>query len=233
MDYSRSNLADRLAADYVVGTLRGPARRRFEALIPAHPALRNAVDGWQRRLGVLSADITPVEPSADVWARIQQRLFSDLAKAPARWWQRLGVWQGWAATATVAALALGVLLSQPTPPAPPTPPIVVVMSAPDAAKVAAAAPQFVASVSGDGRSLVIKPLAGTMVPSQKALELWALAPQGAPRSLGIVSNDKPTVVLRGTLLKDTTGFALTIEPPGGAPGGKATGPVVSVGMLQT
>lgn len=105
------------------------------------------------------------------------------------------------------------------------------MTSPDPGKVPAT-PQFVASVSGDGRSLVIKPLTGTAVPSQKALELWALAPEGAPRSLGIVSNDRPTTVLRGTLLKDTTGFALTIEPPGGAPGGKATGPVVSVGMLQ-
>ena len=29
MDYSHPDLADRLAADYVTGTLRGPARRRF------------------------------------------------------------------------------------------------------------------------------------------------------------------------------------------------------------
>ena len=31
MDYSRPDLADRLAAEYVAGTLRGPARRRFES----------------------------------------------------------------------------------------------------------------------------------------------------------------------------------------------------------
>lgn len=230
MDYSRPSMADRLAADYVLGTLRGPARRRFEALLPAHPALRQSVQGWQQRLGVLSADVAPVSPSPAVWARIQERLFGSPVPAP-RWWQRLGPWRGLAATATTAALVLAVLLGQPTPPAPAVPPIVVVMTSPDPGKVPAT-PQFVASVSGDGRSLVIKPLTGTAVPSQKALELWALAPEGAPRSLGIVSNDKPTTVLRGTLLKDTTGFALTIEPPGGAPDGKATGPVVSVGMLQ-
>ena len=45
MDYSRPELADRLAAEYVAGTLRGAARRRFEALLPAHPQLRAAVRG--------------------------------------------------------------------------------------------------------------------------------------------------------------------------------------------
>ena len=47
MDYSRPELADRLAAEYVLGTLQGPARRRFEALQQAHPALRQAVAQWQ------------------------------------------------------------------------------------------------------------------------------------------------------------------------------------------
>ena len=40
MDYGRPELAERLAAAYAAGTLRGPARRRFDALLPAHPALR-------------------------------------------------------------------------------------------------------------------------------------------------------------------------------------------------
>ena len=50
MDYSRPELADRLASGYVLGTLRGPARRRFEALLPAHAMLRGAVRDWQDRL---------------------------------------------------------------------------------------------------------------------------------------------------------------------------------------
>ena len=43
MDYANPQLADQLAASYAAGTLRGPARRRFEALLPSHPALRDAV----------------------------------------------------------------------------------------------------------------------------------------------------------------------------------------------
>ena len=53
MDYGRRERADRLAAAYVLGTLRGPARRRFEALLPAHPALREAVEPDPRMAGVL------------------------------------------------------------------------------------------------------------------------------------------------------------------------------------
>lgn len=239
MDYSRQTLADRLAADYVMGTLRGPARRRFEALLLAHPALRNAVHDWQTRLGVLSADITPVAPSPQVWAGIQQRLFgaATAASAPVqtltRWWQQLALWQGWAALATVAAVGLGMLLQQP---APVQPPIVVVMQSTDPALQQASdavKTQFVASISGDGRSLVLKPIGGAKVTAQQALELWALPAQGKPpKSLGLIASDKATTVLRTSLLQGNDGFAVSIEPSGGSRTGAPTGPVISVGKLQ-
>jgi len=237
MDYSRPQLADRLAADYVLGTLRGPALRRFESLLPAHPALRQSVQGWQERLSVLAMDVPPVEPSPQVWVAIQRRLFSDAAtqaQGPARrWWQALGLWQGWAGVATVAAIALGVLLQQPSPV---QPPIVVVMSTTDPAlqkTASGAAPQFVASISGDGRSLVLKPIQGAQVTAQQALELWALPANGtAPRSLGLVASNRVTTVMRAALLEGTGAFAVSIEPAGGSPTGAPTGPVISVGKLQ-
>ena len=43
MDYSNRELADRLAAEYALGTLRGGARRRLQQLLPAHPTLAAAV----------------------------------------------------------------------------------------------------------------------------------------------------------------------------------------------
>ena len=63
MDYSRPELADRLAAEYVLGTLRGPARRRFEALVPAHPALSRAMLDWQRRVDALSVSVPCSDPT--------------------------------------------------------------------------------------------------------------------------------------------------------------------------
>jgi anti-sigma-K factor RskA len=242
MDYSRQTLADRLAADYVLGTLRGPARRRFESLLPAHPALRSAVNEWQSRLNVLSADITPVEPSPQVWAQLQKRLFGLEASTQAgvssdnivtRWWQRLALWQSWAALATVAAVGLGLVLQQPLPV---QPPVVVVMQSTDPALQQASdslKTQFVASISGDGRSLVLKPLSGAKVTAQQALELWALPANGKPpHSLGLIASDKATTVVRASLLKGTGAFAVSVEPTGGSPTGAPTGPVISVGKLQ-
>jgi anti-sigma-K factor RskA len=232
MDWSRTERAERLAAEYVLGTLRGPARRRFEALLPAHPVLRQAVAQWQARLLPLHAGVEPVTPSREVWPAIQARLFGAAANAAVGapgWWHRLALWRGAAAFATVAAIGLGVLLSQPQPAAPP---LVIVLNAnPDAQGVQPVS--FVASVTPDGRALVLKPLAGVPLDAGRALELWAVPGAGAPRSLGLVSGDRATTVLRTRLLEGTAAFAVSIEPAGGSPTGAPSGPIVSVGKLQS
>jgi anti-sigma-K factor RskA len=236
MDYSRPSLADRLAADYVVGTLRGGARRRFESLLPAHPVLRDAVHAWQSRLMPLAQSLPPVTPPAGVWVSIDQHLFGAARRGAAsgssqplqRGWQWLRLWQGLSAVATVAAIGLGVALSLPEPI---QPPIVVVLSPNQ--NEARLESRFVASVSADGRSLVLKPIDGATLTASQAYELWALPPSGAPRSLGVVSAQGGTTIQRARLLQDTTGFAVSIEPPGGSPTGAPTGPVVAVGKIDS
>src|SRR5438067_2714652 len=74
MDYSRPDLADRLAASYAAGTLRGAARKRFEALLPAHPNLRRATADWQARLMPLTLALPPVAPPERVWQGILGRI---------------------------------------------------------------------------------------------------------------------------------------------------------------
>ena len=235
MDYARPELAQQLAADYVMGTLRGPARRRFESLLTSHPTLRQATLDWERRLHQL-ADVTPpVAPSAAVWPAIEQRLFGlATADVAPRWWQRLGWWQGATGLAMVASVVLAVLLARPVPEVAPQPPVIVVLQAQPGANQAGVHPVgFVASVGGDGRSLVLRPLdEHQRVAAHRALELWAVPARGAPRSLGLVSDASATTVLRSHLLRDTAALAVSVEPLGGSPTGAPTGPVISVGKLQ-
>ena len=235
MDYSRPELADRLAAEYASGLLRGPARRRFEALLPAHPALRQAVRGWQDRLMPLTADVAPQQPSAAVWKRIETTLHGGAPAALAAragWWRQLAFWRTFSAIGLVATLSLAMLVATPGPVAPP---IVVVLSAaepaPGAAAGAVVPASFVASISADGRAMVTKPLANVSLQADRSLELWSLPPEGAPRSLGLIAADKATVVQRGKVLDGTAAFAVTLEAAGGSPDGKPHGPILYVGKL--
>ncbi|MBL8251709.1 MAG: hypothetical protein JNK31_08585 [Candidatus Competibacter sp.] len=114
MNYSHSPWRDRLAAEYVLGTLRGPARRRFERLLVAHPLLRRAVADWERQINRLAANSPPEAPPPEVWNAIQRRLF---AGQPSRfWWDSLAVWRGVAAAGVLAAaVALGPRLAVSPP----------------------------------------------------------------------------------------------------------------------
>ncbi|NRF69541.1 anti-sigma factor [Aquincola sp. S2] len=241
MDYGRRELADALAAQYVAGTLRGPARRRFEALLTGHPALRAAVDAWRDRLMPLTAAVEPQAAPASAWLGIERRLWptaepAQAAAAAAPWWRSLGFWRTASGFATVAAVGLGVLLASPQPQAPP---LVIVLQAADGAPAGTSGPgTFVASVSGDGRSLVTRPVHPVVMDVNRTLELWAVPPQGAPRSLGLISPDGLTVIRRDKLpqalldRKNTAALAVSVEPPGGSPTGAPTGPVVFAGKLQ-
>jgi len=235
MDYAKPLLADALAAQYVAGTLRGPARQRFEALLPSHPALQAAVRDWQGRLMPLMAVLPPQTPSLKVWRGIEQRLWPSQSTAAVQpWWRGLALWRGATAFASVAAIALGLLLANPPPS---LPPVVVVLESTGASPLAPAGLSLVASVSADGRALVTRPLTQVSLQASSVFELWAVPPQGGPRSLGLISAQSPTVLQRDKLPADllkggTAALAVSIEPPGGSTTGAPSGPVVFVGKLQ-
>jgi len=232
MDYANPRLADALAAQYVTGTLRGRARRRFEALLGAHATLRAAVRRWQDRLIPLTAVLAPQTPPLRVWQGVERNLWPQLHAAALPWWQRLAFWRGASGAGAMAALALAVLLALPSAQLPPI--VVVLQGTGDAAQ-----PQgsFVASFSADGRALVTRPLTPVALQNDRVLELWAVPPQGTPRSLGLISTNGVTVIARDKLPQrvlesaNTAALAVSVEPPGGSPTGAPTGPVVFAGKL--
>lgn len=231
MDYGRPALADLLAASYALGTLRGSARRRFESLLPAHPALRDANRLWQERLMPLSLSLTPVEPSPSVWRRVEARISGAAATSPAvasRSAPGLAFWRGLAGFASVAALTLAVLVALPQDV---RPPVVVVLAATSESGAGALTPSIVASISGDGRALVAKPIVPVAVRADRALELWAIPPGGKPRSLGVMPGEGGTMALPAKVISGTDTLAVTIEAPGGSPSGAPTTPPVYVGKF--
>ena len=142
---------------------------------------------------------------------------------------RLAFWRGLAAFASVAAIGLAVLLAEPRAGA-----------AADRRRARAdrhrgrrdAAPaSFVASISGDGRAGDAAARAGQRCSPTAALELWAVPPHGAPRSLGLISASGATVVLRGKRARRRRHARGHLEPPGGSPTGEPTGPVLYAGKL--
>jgi len=231
MDYSRPPLADRLAAAYAAGTLRGPARRRYEALLPAHPALRQALHRWQARLMPLSTSVPPVIPPPVVWQRIQQQL-GHLNPAPAvqRWWQGLSFWHALSGLSTAAVVGLAVLLAVPEPVQPPI--VVVLESTQDVAAAGGVmSARFVASISPDGRAVVTRALQPVSLDADRALELWAVPPQGAPRSLGLIAAQGASLVQKSRVPPGTAALAVSLEPSGGSTTGAPTGPVLYVGKI--
>ena len=68
--HRNTELLDRLASHYALGSLRGGARRRFEALAREHASVRAAALIWQTRLSSLTELQSPEPPSPLVWTRI-------------------------------------------------------------------------------------------------------------------------------------------------------------------
>lgn len=93
---------DRLAAEYALGTLAAPARRRLETLMQQRQDIAQAVWSWHERLGGVLAAQQPLTVDPDGWQRLENRLFATPPKTT--WWSR------WLAPLPAGALALGLLL---------------------------------------------------------------------------------------------------------------------------
>ena len=222
-------LVDMLAAEYVLGTLRGSARRRFNALQARHAVIRRAVAEWEDRLNPMAEFAPAVQPGPQVWDNIARQ--AGLQQAPgAGWLQRmresLGFWRGLSlASTTLAALLVAVLLLRPV--GVDAPPAFVAMLADDKS-------QPVAVVTGNARthSLTVKLVSPQTVAADRSLELWAVPKQGNPRSLGLLAADGSiTLALPANATPDTVPLlAVTLEPKGGSPKADGpTGPIVFKG----
>jgi len=219
---------DPLAAGYVLGTLRGRARRRFEELARSDRALADVVSAWEAWLTPLAERLAPVEPPARVWRAIEARIALRSA-APERatsFWSSLPFWRG-LGTALAGLLVVAVILYPRTMPAPETPSMVAVLATPEQD------PRMVVERHAAMLKVrVVKPW--KKMPGQD-LELWAIPKEGKPRSLGVVRFDGDSELRLANLeqkLEGSVAFAVSREPTGGSPNPDGpTGPVVCSGPI--
>lgn len=210
---------DLLAAEYVLGTLTGGARRSFERRRARDPFVDRRVRAWEERFVALTLRLVPVAPSPAVWEAILRRTAVVT---------RTGGWRALAAAAAaVAVLGFGWVLWQELRPA-----------APQATAVVATesgAALWRLAVAADGEHVEVEAVGDTRYPDARSLELWALPAEASPVSLGLMpASGRVRLALddrqRAALAK-APNIAVSDEPRGGSPTGAPTGPVLYLAPL--
>jgi anti-sigma-K factor RskA len=228
-----------LAGELVLGVLDSQQRAAAQARAESDPQFARLVEGWERGLSPWLVDAKPVTAPAHVWLQIRARLGWQAAEARPGLWQSLAFWRGAAVAASLAAL-LAVWVGRPQPVV--APGVVPQAAEPGAKAVTTLAHDdgstaWLASVDAAHGTVLMVPVPHAADPQGRVPELWLIPSGKAPRSLGLVSTEKAHTVKvpQDALNALGTGsvLAITLEPPGGAPAGSPTGPIIAKGAIRT
>jgi anti-sigma-K factor RskA len=205
---------DALAAEYVVGVLDLAERLAVERRIATDAPFASCVTAWENRLAGMNEAFVPAPPPADLLPRLESRLFAAKAEtARPRWF-------GWLAGAlTAAVLVLAVYAVLPARQAA----LLVTLATADQSLVYQAAFR--------GEELTVNRVSGAAAPEGQVHELWIIAPDAAPVSLGLLGAEP----LNLAYPEPPAGWvlAVSVEPAGGSPTGAPTGPVILTAEIGT
>jgi anti-sigma-K factor RskA len=228
-----------VAGEYALGTLDAAERAAVAARRQREPALDRAIRRWEQDLAPLMDVGEPIAPPGDLFDRIEKRLDLPQAGGASRnpepasnvvvLRRKVTLWRSVAAVTSAVAASLMIVIAWQG------------MTGTDAENRMVAvlqkdstSPAFLVTVDVPTRMLTVKPLTGPAEPG-KSYELWLVnASLGDPRSLGVIS--APLTVspnLRGYArdIIEGSAVAVSLEPAGGSPTGKVTGPVLYSGPL--
>tara|TARA_R110002012_G_scaffold159651_2_gene321320 strand:+ start:681 stop:1421 length:741 start_codon:yes stop_codon:yes gene_type:complete len=235
MNYLNPDLHNALAAQYVLGTLRGPARRRFSRLIMQQNAISEAVNRWELYLNSLSEQLPDVTPDNDVWRKIEQRLgFNQVQKVAAQiestptsptessnvvpiLGKKPRLWQALAGLASAAAVVLAVLLVQ-------------VHTAPDSKVTQLAVinnqqTDLLWSIEITDEEIAVRATKALQAKQDADYELWIVPEDGsAPVSLGLLPKGGAKTLAKPLVFEqiNIAALAVSLEPLGGSQNGSPT-----------
>lgn len=233
--------AEALAAEHALGVLDGRERAAAEIRMATDPAFAADVEAWRNRLAPMLGEVAAVPPSAELWRRIERLL---PANDNGEMLGRLKFWRnaamGGFALAAASLAAVVVQVNQPPitiEKQVPVSPQGELLSASVVSQEGRVQPLFVAAYDPDRKSLIVTSLLPEGSERDKVHELWLIAGQDKPKSLGLVESGKAKVIALPTELlgkmSEGAALAVSLEPPGGSksPDGP-TGPVIGVGKLS-
>lgn len=235
MNYTDPIIRDRLAAEYVLGTMPWRARRRFEAQLKLSPALRGLVAEWEARLTPMASSVSGVAPPRRVWHAIQKRIHGSQARnADSGWWTSLAFWRAATGFAAALVLALGLFVSVSLEPRDADTTMMVVVMDDMQTKTPAMTVSW--EPGGDkSRLLRLRVIGHAEMAPDTAWELWMLPAEGSePVSLGLITtHELQTLHVPAQLapsLDDAWGLGMTVEPAGGSPTGTPTDQMLYLGQ---
>lgn len=224
MKYQQQELLDALAVDFILGAMKGAARKRFQRLMMQQPSARQTVWRWEQHLNPLAESLPATPPDEAVWQRIQQRLGWTAAKAtvaPAK------TGKYWLALATAASLLLAVIMLRPLLLSPVSQDIAVIQTSDAKAWWL---------VSKAENTLRVKSTAAVTDDVQHDYELWMLPANGqAPISLGLLPQQGERTLGWPAAAEgiQIAALAVSLEPVGGSVTGAPSGPVLFTAEIVT
>lgn len=229
--YKNPELRDKLAAEYVLGTLRGRARARFQSLARYDPDLRRTIGEWEERITPLAHAATAIPPPARVWQAILRRIGG--APRGAGWWAGLAFWRGLAVTSTAFVLILATFIGIAPRPEPPMAMVAVMNDDQGQPALVASWPSMKAMRDPHVRIKVVQ--AHPVMAPGTSWEMWMLPDgKGAPISMGLITTDRDQVMKLAPALAHKMdrawGIAMSVEPARGSPTGAPTGPMIFKGQ---
>ena len=229
MRYEDPELRERLAAEYVLGTLPSRARRRFERLLAEDPELARVVAAWADRLAPIDTATPAEQPPARVWRAVEARIAAGVAPLLSghRRFGSLAFWRGLAVAACAAAAGLIIYITGFPRSAGPLAPTVVAVLADQSGD-----PNWIA-IAGPRRGEVsVSVIRSQSEDARHAFELWGIS-GGTPHPLGLLprQSGNAATILADQLPPPGELLAVSLEPPDGSPTGLPTGPVLSEGKV--
>jgi anti-sigma-K factor RskA len=226
---------DLLAAEYALGLLEGQPLLEARGLAATDADFARAVEAWSERLGPWFDEFGEQPPPPGAWERIREAITAAQEGGNVIELKRkLGFWKGLSAGASAIAASLALVVGYngmrpPTAIEAPAAPIMAASLISPSKEV-----MLSAAFEADGRTLTLMP--GRMAPPPgRSVQLWVIPADGRPRSLGMVGGKAGRMAVEPEMVQhfhEQPMLALSIEPMGGAPGGRPSGPMVASGQLR-